>query len=850
MIFYDVKVFKHDWIVVFKKYEEEQFWIFQNNSFGVETFIEQMNPLLVGFNNKHYGNYIIKAILSGADNATLKDINDFIIGGKMGFEHLFVKDNYGNRFNSFDTKDDMRKGLSLKEIEGHLYVNIEETSVPFNLDRPLTPEEVKNTIDCCKHDAIAIERLYEVRKDYFTTKARLAEIYHIDPYSAIYSTNAKLTALVLDANNENITDDERDYVIPEGLNLDRVPVEVIEFFNQIHDESISDDDLFAMTKTVVKQNIDINYAWGGVHGAIKNYIDKSDDEYVIKMFDVRSLYPSLEIFYNYYSRAMNNPLTFKDMYDTRLIAKAEENFDVSDPLKLILNTAFGAMLNKYNPLYDPKMARSICISGQLFLTDLLMGYLEVIPDLVIGNFNTDGILIKVKKSDLTKIYKVNKEWEERTKFRLEEDTIVRIIQKDVNNYIMEMDSGKVKTKGGFVTFGESKGGSWSINNSGIIIKEAIIEYLLHGTPPEHTIESCDDVKKFQFIAKAGGKYSHVYQEVDGEQIPTQKVNRVFASKDKKFGTLFKVKTSTKKPAKIDTIPSNCRISNNMQISIDEIDKQWYTNSAIERITKYVGGKRNMPETKKKPIEKKATKSPVKQAVKPKVKGEEKQKVEKQVDYSKMSLARKLNTARVMFLEQNPKKSGKNTHQQFMYFELGDIVPVKNAIYEILGLLDIIEFTENTATLTLIDIDSDKEMKFNVPFIVATPIIGKTGNPINTDVQSMGSSITYYRRYLYQIVLDIVENDELDPTVGKNAFAKNTNTIPTTPEKRNELKQSVAKSDPDNVLTIKLDEALVILKREKPGKYDDFINEVNQTKHTYNKKQIEELIVSIGSIIGG
>lgn len=39
-------------------------------------------------------------------------------------------------------------------------------------------------------------------------------------------------------------------------------------------------------------------------------------------------------------------------------------------LKLILNTTYGAMKNKYNLLYDPYQASSLCYTGQLLLTGL------------------------------------------------------------------------------------------------------------------------------------------------------------------------------------------------------------------------------------------------------------------------------------------------------------------------------------------------------------------------------------------------------------------------------------------------------------------------------------------------
>lgn len=53
-------------------------------------------------------------------------------------------------FNNVDIKDDMQMGLSLKAIEGHLRLSVTESTVPFDLDRPLTQAELEATIYYCK----------------------------------------------------------------------------------------------------------------------------------------------------------------------------------------------------------------------------------------------------------------------------------------------------------------------------------------------------------------------------------------------------------------------------------------------------------------------------------------------------------------------------------------------------------------------------------------------------------------------------------------------------------------------------------------------------------------------------
>ena len=114
----------------------------------------------------------------------------------------------------------------------------------------------------------------------------MAELYDIPLNQALYATNAKLTAMVLDASGENIIDDERDYVYPKILSDNRIPHEIFEFFNTIYDKTIPDEDLFKTSLTTTIGGTETVYAWGGVHGAIKNYVGESKDGYVIRNYDV------------------------------------------------------------------------------------------------------------------------------------------------------------------------------------------------------------------------------------------------------------------------------------------------------------------------------------------------------------------------------------------------------------------------------------------------------------------------------------------------------------------------------------------------------------------------------------
>jgi len=590
---FDIEVFKFDWLVVFKNISTGEYTVIHNDNAAVKEFVTE-DKIFAGFNNKHYDNHILKAILCGADNALVKEINDFIISGRQGFEHWFIKENKA-WFDSFDIHDDMQQGLSLKAIEGHLGLNIEETSVPFDIDRPLTSGELQEVIKYCKHDVDTAEHLVKIRKPYLEGKIALGRLKGIPDVKSLYATNAKITAMFLGAEPTERYD-EREYVYPPNLKKELIPPEVIAFFDQIRDESIPDDVLFNTKKKIMVDGCEFVYGWGGVHGGLPTYQEETTDKRVIVNFDVASLYPSLMIRCGYTSRNIPSAAFYEKVYHDRLKAKKEGDKKTANTLKLCLNTTYGAMLNKYNPLYDPLMGRSVCISGQLFLTELVMAYLRDCKTIKIINFNTDGVMFSIDRDEMPKIYAINEEWQNRTGFELEEDKIQKIVQKDVNNYIMvpigelydKDGKPRWKVKGGYLTYGMSTAGAWNINNNAVIVKKALAEYFVKGIPVEKTITECNDILEFQYIAKASSKYTHCYQLINDKKVPVQKVNRVYATKDKRYGTLYKVHGETGRPAKIEDLPKHCIIDNRNELNIGDIDKEHYIQKAYKMISDFLG----------------------------------------------------------------------------------------------------------------------------------------------------------------------------------------------------------------------------------------------------------------------
>lgn len=562
--FYDFEVFKYDWLVVIKS-ENEDTIIIHNNREELLKVMDKIS-ILIGFNNNHYDDLILAAIISQKDIIPVEvwAVSNQIIKN----EKLYKLSSIAKMIPTFDTKQELAPGLSLKEIESNLGMNIVETPISFDLNRNLTADELEEVIKYCEHDVNTTMKIFNYRKDYFESKIDICKEFNLSKLDA-KNTRANLAAKVLKADPKILPKEARsnkdrlNFTITDKLRTKNIPDEILEFYKNIKNRFESGEDFEKLEKEELKYNlfgVDHIFAFGGIHGARKNFFYEGD----MLLVDVGSYYPSMMINFNFISRASESPELFQDLYNTRMKYKA--NKDPKQGIyKILLNSTFGALKSQFNNLFDPVHSNNICINGQLILTDLIVvlsSYCKLIQS------NTDGILIAYKKENLPKILDLCKEWEQNYNLKLDYDYATKIAQRDVNNYIIQIKdlknegSFKIKGKG---LFSNHDGGNYEKNNL-TVIDMALKEYYINDVPIDRFLLKLikeNKILPFQQVAKMGGTFNCIETTINGESKEVQKVNRIFATWRKEYGPIHKIKIvdGIKKYNKIPNSPDNVYIHN-------------------------------------------------------------------------------------------------------------------------------------------------------------------------------------------------------------------------------------------------------------------------------------------------
>lgn len=527
LLFYDIECFKYNSLIVFKDIQNREvahFWCSNSEKFDKDAIIETIrDKTLVGFNNYYYDDKMLKLILRGANQKTLKNANDKLISGAK----VYVNTNDDEDITTIDCMQQIDVSRpSLKRIEGNMGKSIIESSVDFNIDRELTEDEKQEVLEYCRYDVENTIEIFKLRrKQYFDVKNQLLEMLE-DKKATKWNTTSISGALLLD--KMLIPWNRLELLNKKEQGSKIVPEEVWAEWSRA-EKAYSQEQGDSKPKTITIDSMGCTFVFGGggLHGVAK----EGREFYDVKLLDVGSMYPSIII----NLQALGKATTLYDQIRKDRLAIKHVDKLKSNALKLILNSVYGNLKNQYSILHNPMASLSVCVYGQMALYDLCKD-LDAAGWQVI-NANTDGVAFVKREENPGDWEPIQKAWESRWNLNLELDEFDWWIQKDVNNYIATRGD-HVKVKGGETKkypFDPQKGiHSFFSNNDCRIVHICIVEYILayhRGETPsliDMVVDRLDQPILFQYILRAGHTYKGVVDK-DGNQM--QKVNRVFGVRE-------------------------------------------------------------------------------------------------------------------------------------------------------------------------------------------------------------------------------------------------------------------------------------------------------------------------------
>jgi hypothetical protein len=131
------------------------------------------------------------------------------------------------------------------------------------------------------------------------------------------------------------------------------------------------------------------------------------------------------------------------------------------------------------------------------------------------------------------------------------------------------------------------------------------------------------------------------------------------------------------------------------------------------------------------------------------------------------------------------------------------------------------------------------------------IVSQSGKNKMNELQGLGAEETYQRRYLYYMLLDIVEHDTFDVTTGKEDPDEDPAPVkPKSAEERKEITAEVTKVADDMANDLQKESIKKgLAKLREKGDHEDFITEVvSKMKNGATAAEAEAIISDIGKLL--
>ena len=481
------------------------------------SYLRNLQVEMVGFNNLGYDYYFIHELIVNPYTFTYDkayQISCSIIHGaklqRIKLNDRFIPQIDLMKLCHFDNKS---KRTSLKVLQFNMRSESLE-DLPFDI-RPLNDQEKDKLREYNAHDVTETEKFFllhehliGMRREYIDDGILRGDVLNYSDVklgveylvSRLGRNKCYVGGKPKQTYRESVT--YRDIVLPKIFFRTDIYSEVLEWFYQqiIY---VGKGNYPSLEKNLA--GIDFHFGAGGAHASVDNKIYKSNDTHQIIDVDVAGMYPAVAATNRFAPEHLGDSFVepYKQIRTDR--KRYKKGTSRNAVLKLAGNGACGNFNNPFSPLYDPKCGFSIPINGQLQILQLVE-LASLIPDLELIQANTDGITVYINKKYEYLFKFWCDEWEKMTGLELEEVKYRRMWIRDVNNYIAETETGKLKRKGAYwypLNVKEYEGW-WNKNYSNLASKIAAEKIMTHQWPVEIAIRLVTDPFDFMLRYKATG----------------------------------------------------------------------------------------------------------------------------------------------------------------------------------------------------------------------------------------------------------------------------------------------------------------------------------------------------------
>ncbi len=594
--FYDIEIFKQDFTITFKTIDYSIDKQFVNDVKGLKQYVD--DHILVAYNSGHYDDRILRHLIrTNGDINEVKRLNDLIINTPDTDKEMkdFIRKRYpveGN-FKSIDVKNEIVAGekktwLSLKIIEANMGKSIVESSVPFDIDRKLTEEELQEVLEYNEYDVDAVIDIYKEREQYFMNHEGLVhqamELGNVEPWMTFWHlykrSETSLVGMMLENNKKfEIDFDSFD-----------VPADVIHYWKTAYKMYMNDIENYTNTVATlgVHQvrvgNAMFDFSTGGAHGI--NMFKTTFDNSIRPIFepDIQSMYPTIMINYDLLGEKTSY---YSDMKEERIRIKHTDEAR-QQLLKLILNKTYGAFGDRYNKLFNPTIRFFVCIKGQEILWHMAREYAKI-GDII--QVNTDGVMFQDYKSgevveengelvQYPTIEQINRKIEEYHNVKLDTPEIQKVIQPNVNNYFAsEVPDGTI-LKGKYAS---NNGKNYFKDNNEHIINLAAQRHLLYGEDISDIIRNnVDKLELFMYNNIISKKYEGIAFFENINEYMSQPFKDIYSGYWKSISKVDGWKSLNREVGVIyDMFNQNLKMCNSITVHIDWSDFTCETNKMFE-----------------------------------------------------------------------------------------------------------------------------------------------------------------------------------------------------------------------------------------------------------------------------